>query len=172
VALESRADWKSEKPRKSRERKRSKRLKRQQPERKEKYRERQCRANRKQHHKLSKPSARHDIQRQLREALTSHLSVTQKMDDDNPQKAGENVALNAELQGVYSKFRCAPDAQAVFCRRRHQARRPPQAKMRPGNARCYERREVATKKTQYAKKNIQAASRINMTPNIIGGIIR
>ena len=24
----------------------------------------------------------------------------------------------------------------------------------------------------YAKKNIQAASRINMTPNIIGGIIR
>jgi hypothetical protein len=53
-----------EKTRKSRERKRSKRLKRQQPERKEKYRECQCRANRKQHYKLSKPSARHDRQRQ------------------------------------------------------------------------------------------------------------
>src|SRR5262249_33112883 len=68
-------DVKSEKPRKSRERKRSKRLKRQQPERKEKYRERQCRANRTQHHKLSKPSARHDMQRQ-RKALTSRLSLT------------------------------------------------------------------------------------------------
>src|SRR5262245_12781681 len=54
-------DVKSEKPRKSGERKWSKRLKRQQPESKEKYRERQCRANRKQHHKLSKPSARHDM---------------------------------------------------------------------------------------------------------------
>jgi hypothetical protein len=51
------------KPRKSRERKRRKPLKRQQPERKEKYRERQCRANRKQHHKLSNLSARHDTQR-------------------------------------------------------------------------------------------------------------
>jgi len=45
----------------------SKRLKRQQPERKEKYRERQCQANRKQHYKLSKPSARHDVQRQRNE---------------------------------------------------------------------------------------------------------
>src|SRR5262249_4161925 len=53
-----------EQRRKSRQRKPSKRLKRQQPERKEKYRERQCRANRKQHHKLSKPSTRHDMQRQ------------------------------------------------------------------------------------------------------------
>src|SRR5262249_4697997 len=60
-------DVKSEKPRKSRERKRSKRLIRQQPERKEKYRERQCRANRKQHYNLSKPSARHDMQRQRNE---------------------------------------------------------------------------------------------------------
>ena len=60
-------DVKSERPRKSRERKRSKRLKRQQPERKEKYRERQCQANRKQHYKLSKPSARHDVQRQRNE---------------------------------------------------------------------------------------------------------
>ena len=58
---------KSERPRKSRERKRSKRLKRQQPEREEKYRERQCQANRKQHYKLSKPSARHDVQRQRNE---------------------------------------------------------------------------------------------------------
>src|SRR5215469_15279314 len=48
----------SEKSRKSRERKRSKRLKWQQPERKEKYRERHYRANPKQHHKLSKPSAK------------------------------------------------------------------------------------------------------------------
>jgi hypothetical protein len=64
---------KSEKPRKSREGKRSKRLKRQQPERKEKYRERQCRANRTQHHKLSNPSVRHDMQRN---ALTSRLSLT------------------------------------------------------------------------------------------------
>jgi hypothetical protein len=53
---------KAEKPRKAREGKRSKRLKRQQPERKGKYRERQCRANREQHRKLSKPSARHDMQ--------------------------------------------------------------------------------------------------------------
>src|SRR5215472_10381543 len=66
-------DVKSEKPRKSRERKRSKRLKRQQPERKEKYRERQCRANRKQHHKLSKPSAKHDMQRQRSERLMRSL---------------------------------------------------------------------------------------------------
>src|SRR5215467_14064683 len=51
-------DVKSEKSRKSRERKRSKRPIRQ---RKEKYRERECRANRKQHYKLSKPSARHDM---------------------------------------------------------------------------------------------------------------
>src|SRR6266436_2278851 len=62
-------DKKSGNPRKSRERKRSKRLKRQQPERKEKYRKRQCRANRKQHHKLSKLSARHDMQRQRSETL-------------------------------------------------------------------------------------------------------
>src|SRR5260221_1585327 len=62
-------DKKSGNPRKSRERKRSKRLKRQQPERKEKYRECQCRANRKKHHKLSKPSARHDMQRQRSGAL-------------------------------------------------------------------------------------------------------
>src|SRR6516164_5142280 len=55
-----------EQRRKSRERKRSKRLKRQQPERKEKYCERQGRTNRKQHHKLSNPSARHDMQRQRR----------------------------------------------------------------------------------------------------------
>ncbi len=63
-------DKKSGNPRKSRERKRSKRLKRQQPERKEKYRKRQCRANRKQHHKLSKLSARHDMQRQRSETLS------------------------------------------------------------------------------------------------------
>jgi len=68
-------DVKSEKPRKSRERKWSKRLKRQQPECKEKYRKRQCRTNRKQHYKLSKPNARHDTQRQ-RKALTSRLSLT------------------------------------------------------------------------------------------------
>jgi hypothetical protein len=47
-------------PRKSGGRKRRKPLKRQQPERKGKYRNRQCRANRKQHHKLSKLSVRHD----------------------------------------------------------------------------------------------------------------
>ena len=47
--------------RKSWERKRSKRLKGQQPERKEKYRERHYRANPKQHHKLSKPSAKASI---------------------------------------------------------------------------------------------------------------
>jgi len=58
-----------EQRRKSRQRKPSKRLKRQQPERKEKYRERQCRANRKQHHKFSKPSTRHDMQRQRSDAL-------------------------------------------------------------------------------------------------------
>ena len=51
----------SGKPRKSWERKRSKRLKGQQPERKEKYRERHYRANPKQHHKLSKPSAKASI---------------------------------------------------------------------------------------------------------------
>src|SRR6478672_10500626 len=47
-------------PRKSGGRKRRKPLKRQQPERKGKYRNRQCRAKRKQHHKLSKLSVRHD----------------------------------------------------------------------------------------------------------------
>src|SRR5437588_9675135 len=51
----------SGKPRKSRERKRSKRLKGQQPECKEKYRERHYQANPKQHHKLSKPSAKASI---------------------------------------------------------------------------------------------------------------
>ena len=29
------------------------------------------------------------------------------------------------LPGVHSKFRRAPNAQAIFCRRRHQPRRPP-----------------------------------------------
>src|SRR5262249_4408838 len=51
----------SEKPGKSRERKRSKRPKRQQPECKVEYRERHYRANPKQHHKLSKPSAKASI---------------------------------------------------------------------------------------------------------------
>jgi len=50
-----------EQRRKSRQRKPSKPLKRQQPERKEKHRNGQRRANRKQHYKLSKPSARHDM---------------------------------------------------------------------------------------------------------------
>ena len=36
------------------------------------------------------------------------------------------------LPGVHSKFRRAPNAQAIFCRRRHQPRRPPFAKIRPG----------------------------------------
>jgi len=31
------------------------------------------------------------------------------------------------------RVRVAPDAQAIFCRRRHQPRRPPLAKIRPGN---------------------------------------
>src|SRR5215831_15323012 len=52
------------KRRKFRKRRRKNYLKRQQPERKEKYRERQCRANRKQHPDLSKLSVRHDMQRQ------------------------------------------------------------------------------------------------------------
>jgi len=51
----------SEKPGKSRERKRRKRPKRQQPECKVEYRERHYRANPKQHHKLSKPSAKASI---------------------------------------------------------------------------------------------------------------
>src|SRR5262249_14962039 len=59
-------DVKFRKTQETRQRKPSKRLKRQEPERKEKYRERQGRANRKQHHKLSKPSTRHDMQRQRR----------------------------------------------------------------------------------------------------------
>src|SRR5262249_52460855 len=29
-------------------------------------------------------------------------------------------------------YKIAPDAQALFCRRRHQPRRPPHAKIRPG----------------------------------------
>jgi len=37
------------------------------------------------------------------------------------------------LPGVHSKFRRAPNAQAIFCRRRHQPRRPPPAKIRPGS---------------------------------------
>src|SRR5262249_59700086 len=51
----------------------SKRLKRHQPERMEKYRERQGRANRKQHHKLTKPSARHDMQRERAPDATQRL---------------------------------------------------------------------------------------------------
>jgi hypothetical protein len=31
-----------------------------------------------------------------------------------------------------AKRRIAPEAQAIFCRRRHQPRRPPLAKIRPG----------------------------------------
>jgi hypothetical protein len=31
-----------------------------------------------------------------------------------------------------ARVRIAPDAQAIFCRRRHQPRRPPLAKIRPG----------------------------------------
>jgi hypothetical protein len=62
-ALPAKERNQSGKPRKSRERKRRKPLERQQPERKKKYRERQCRADRKQHHKLSNLSARHDTQR-------------------------------------------------------------------------------------------------------------
>jgi hypothetical protein len=42
--------------------------------RKEEYRERQCRANRQQHHKLSKPSTSHDMQRQRSEC--SFLGLT------------------------------------------------------------------------------------------------
>jgi hypothetical protein len=52
---------KSEKPRKSREGNRSKRLKGQQQERKEKYCKRQCRTNHEQHHQLSKLNAPHDV---------------------------------------------------------------------------------------------------------------
>src|SRR5215831_1456741 len=55
---------KSEKPRKSREGNRSKRLKGQQQERKEKYCKRQCRTNHEQHHQLSKLNAPHDVQHQ------------------------------------------------------------------------------------------------------------
>jgi hypothetical protein len=86
AALVGLAVVQSGKPRKSWERKRSKRLKGQQPERKEKYRERHYRANPKQHHKLSKPSAKASIKifvftrivlpaRELndRAALFSHL---------------------------------------------------------------------------------------------------
>jgi transposase InsO family protein len=57
-ALVGLAGVQSGKPRKSWEGERSKGLKGQQPERKEKYRERHYRANPKQHHKLSKPSAK------------------------------------------------------------------------------------------------------------------
>src|SRR5262245_7719261 len=63
--------------RKSREKKSGKWLVRQQPERKEKYRERQCRANRKQHYKLSKPSARHDMRNaNATSVTTSRLTLT------------------------------------------------------------------------------------------------
>src|SRR5262245_57873000 len=64
----------SGKSRKSRERKRRKPLKRQQPECKEKYRERQRPANRKQHHNLSKLRARHDTQRRTSEVLTAEAN--------------------------------------------------------------------------------------------------
>jgi hypothetical protein len=66
-----------------------------------------------------------------KEASPSH--APQKMDHDDPQKAGKNVALNANLlrAQVYSKFRRAPDVQAIFFRRRHQPRRRRFAKIRP-----------------------------------------
>jgi hypothetical protein len=54
-----------------------------------------------------------------------------------PQKAGENVASRRiallRAQDVYPKFRRASDAQPIFFLRRHQPRRPPLAKIRPGN---------------------------------------
>src|SRR4029077_8383229 len=95
----------SGKPRKSWERKRSKRLKRQQPERKEKYRERHYRANPKQHRKLSKPSAKASIKifvftrivlpaRELndRAALFSHLvSSTQNRECFDRERASPVV---------------------------------------------------------------------------------
>src|SRR5262245_15181457 len=70
-------------------------LKRQQPERKEKYRERQCRANREQHHKLSKLSARHDTQRQRSECLTPMHSTA------------STIIARWDLYGLMSGLRCA-----------------------------------------------------------------
>jgi hypothetical protein len=61
----------------------------------------------------------------------------QKMDHDDPRKAGENVASRRiallRVQEVYPKFRRASDAQATFFRRRHQPSTPPLAKIRPGS---------------------------------------
>src|SRR5258708_36705725 len=108
-------DKKSGNPRKSRERKRSKRLKRQQPERKEKYRKRQCRANRKQHHKLSKLSARHDMQRQRSETLKAQAPQRDKLPRKALQCASEKqrdhstaIALTMRASASYLGVMCYP----------------------------------------------------------------
>src|SRR5260370_6005836 len=100
-------DKKSGNPRKSRERKRSKRLKRQQPERKEKYRKRQCRANRKQHNKLSKLSARHDMQRQRSKTFKAQAPQRNKLPRKALQCASEKPMSHSATHLDSERFRIA-----------------------------------------------------------------
>src|SRR5260370_33281184 len=100
-------DKKSGNPRKSRERKRSKRLKRQQPERKEKYRKRQCRANRKQHNKLSKLSARHDMQRQRSKTFKAQAPQRNKLPRKARQCASEKPMSHSAPHLDSARFRIA-----------------------------------------------------------------
>jgi hypothetical protein len=87
---------KSEKPRKSWERRRTKRLKRLQPERKEKYRKRQCRANHEQHHQLSKLSATHDAQHQ-RSSKKFHGGASHAAPNPTPRKGVSAIMLRIRL---------------------------------------------------------------------------
>jgi hypothetical protein len=87
----------SQTSRKSREKKSGKWLVRQQPERKEKHRNGQRRANRKQHYKLSKPSARHD----MRNANAQHTVRWSVADQSAPWASiiSFSVPCTREAQG-------------------------------------------------------------------------
>ena len=97
---------KSEKPRSSREGKRSKRLKRQQQERKEKYRKRQCRANHEQQHQLSKLRATHDVQHQHSGARNLSRWGLPHAPNPTPRKGATAIVLRIRLGrycGISSK---------------------------------------------------------------------
>ena len=64
----------------------------------------------------------------VRVALSRHLAAT-------PKTLGRAL-INRDCSAIAGcrkrRVRIAPETQAIFCRRRHQPRRPPPAKIRPG----------------------------------------
>src|SRR5262249_18180521 len=52
----------------------------------------------------------------------------------DPAQGGRETGLGRACSrlAIAIRVRVVPDAQAVFCRRRHQLRRPPLARIRPG----------------------------------------